>query len=134
MTLFSGIVITGNGEANKLYNLPTANITGTPSGLPAGSYLADATVRGFSYPALIAIDTARDITEAHLFGFSGELVSETLELSIGDQIATWEPFTTIEAMRAKIALVTKLARKFHNISWLCLLALFLVRRRFFMLK
>ncbi|MBP9827567.1 hypothetical protein KBC55_00235 [Patescibacteria group bacterium] len=116
MTQFSGIVIAGHGEAAKYYSLPTANIAGIPNALPAGSYLANATAGGFSYPALVAIDARRNLTEVHLFGFAGDLLGQTLELSIGDQIAIWEPFTTIEAMRAKIALITKLARKLHNLS------------------
>lgn len=116
MTPFSGIVIAGHGQAAKLYNLPTANIQGTPPHLAAGSYLAEASVRGFSYPALVAIDCARGVTETHLFGFTDDLVGQILVLEIGDQIATWEPFTTVEAMRKKIAMVTKLARKLHNLS------------------
>lgn len=116
MTFFSGVVVSGKGEASKFYNLPTANILGVPADLEAGSYLSEVRVQGFSYPSLTAIDTVRAITETHIFGFSGELTNQTLEIVLMDQIEPWEPFTTVEAMRSKINRITKRARELHNLS------------------
>ncbi len=105
-----GKVIKGTGEASRLFDLPTANLI-LSSSIDAGSYTANAIVKEKSFPALAYSGIDLHKLEVHLFGFSGDLLGETLSVELLQKIGEHVEFESIEQIKTKIREDVKTARQ-----------------------
>ncbi len=99
--IVSGIVEKGKGEAGPIYGLPTANIK-VGGWFRPGVYAAKVTTDTNSYKAIVCYGAWRDVLEAHLFGFTGDLYGQTITIQILDKVSDIEPLISTELMREKI--------------------------------
>lgn len=108
---YKGEVIHGLGEAGVTYALPTANIY--VENAPVGVFVGKTNYLNSWYPSLICIRAPgeRQVLEAHLFDFEGDIYHETIEVDVGQRIRHLAPFTTVEEMRALIEKDVQTARR-----------------------
>lgn len=103
--IITGTIIPGLGIAGRDLGFPTANIA--PDGAvvtPNGVYAGRMTVNGASYDAAICIGAdGHAKVEAHLIGFSGDLLGAKAELHVVERVSDLVPWESAEHMRAKIA-------------------------------
>ena len=117
-----GRVRRGRGEGRSLLGIPTANIALGPNvALPqAGVYAAVATTPdGSRYPSAVSVGRppmfpdARDVLEAHIVGFDGDLRGAPLLVEFMERIREQRTFPGVEelaeAMRADIRRAARLA-------------------------
>jgi riboflavin kinase / FMN adenylyltransferase len=103
----SGAVHRGRGEGARVLGLPTANVDlDEHAALPAsGVYAGVATTPdGVEWPAAVAVGTppmfpeSRDVLEAHLIGFEGDLYGQRLTVSFIERIRPQRRFASPEAL------------------------------------
>lgn len=97
----TGIVIAGDRKAAAL-GYPTANIP-CPDGIPSGIYAGEAVWHAVSYPAALYKEEGRDVLEAHLLGFSGNLYGEALTLRARHKVRDGRKFPDEASLVAAIA-------------------------------
>jgi riboflavin kinase/FMN adenylyltransferase len=97
----SGAVVEGKKKATAL-GYPTANIV-CESDVPGGIYAGDVTWKGISYPAAIYKEDRKNIIEAHLLDFSGNLYGEALTFRAFQKIREVKTFASQEGLVAAIA-------------------------------
>ena len=114
-TLFTvtGIVQKGKGEGRAL-GFPTANVPcmrTLPSGIYRGEVLWGKTI----YPSAVYKEESKDVIEAHLLDFEGDLYGETLTITAHEKIRDVVRFTTrdelIAAIQKDIASIKKCLRE-----------------------
>lgn len=113
-----GIVQRGEGNASFRYSVPTANIY--VSGAEEGVFIGETNKGGDVYNALICVRSAlvdnvasnKQILEAHLFDFSGDLYGTSIEVVIKQKIRDLVPFQDHESMRILIEEDVRKARAF----------------------
>lgn len=99
-----GKVVRGRGIGHTI-GFPTANVlVGADKLLPFGVFVADATVCGKTYRAIVNIgnkptfgDESTTI-EAHLIGFSGDLYGKDIALVIRRFLRSTKPFDSVEEL------------------------------------
>ena len=96
-----GVVQRGDREGSKL-GFPTANIRMAQS-VPSGIYAGEAMWKGTIYPAAIYKEDGRDVVEAHLIDFSGELYGERLTVVAYKKIRDVKKFASRGKLAAAIA-------------------------------
>lgn len=107
MPIISGVVVPGLGMGTTL-GYPTANlqydhVLNVP---PPGVYAAFARVGEALYPAAVAVGSREQtpaLVEAHLIGFSGDLVGQEITLELGEFISGMVRCSTQEDLKNKIA-------------------------------
>ena len=104
--VYTGVVIQGDGEAGRDFDVPTANVALRPlprirHGVYAASIeLADHLMRGIV--SWGAGSGKMHKFEVHLFDFEGDLVGKTLSVTLLKRVGEWIPWTSKERMRQKI--------------------------------
>jgi FAD synthase len=107
-----GEVIKGDKKGSEL-GFPTANIPcedGVPSGIFAGEVVWD----GASHPAAIYKSGSKNIVEAHLLDFSGNLYGETIVVNAKHKIRDDKNFDDDKKLAAAIT------KDMEEIKRLCL--------------
>ena len=107
-------VVRGDGVSGPVYHLPTANFA-FDHRLPMkdGVYAGRVTVRDTVFEAVIVYGVGEPPKfEAHLFGFEGDLLGQTLEISIEKKISELIPWVSVERMRQKILHDLTLAQEY----------------------
>ena len=119
----TGPVHRGRGEGAAVLGMPTANVElDEHAALPAsGVYAGFVNAEdGERWPAAIAVGKppmfpdARDILEAHLIGFEGDLYGHTITVEFLERLRDQQRFASVEelvaAMKADAAKATEIAR------------------------
>ncbi|MGC9599040.1 MAG: riboflavin kinase [Minisyncoccia bacterium] len=109
-----GAVQRGDREGSKL-GFPTANI-GTAQSVPSGIYAGEATWKGTVYPAAIYKEDGRNVVEAHLIDFSGELYGEQLIVVAYKKIREVKKFKNTEELIAAITSDVKKIKQWWFLS------------------
>lgn len=108
-----GKVLEGNKKGSEL-GFPTANIVSIGS-IPGGIYAGEVVRNGIAYSAAIYKDDARDIIEAHLLDFSGDIYGETLTIIAYHKVRDSKIFSNdkelIAAISKDIAEIKKLCSR-----------------------
>jgi riboflavin kinase/FMN adenylyltransferase len=107
----SGIVLKGKKKASA-FGYPTANIA-CENDIPGGIYVGDVTWKGVSYSAAIYKEDGKNIIEAHLLDFSGNLYGEALTFRAFQKIRDVKIFSN------QADLVAAIARDIETIKKLC---------------
>jgi FAD synthase len=102
MNLFSveGIVQKGAGKGAQL-GFPTANIP-CAGEVPSGIYAGEVMRKEKSYPAAIYKEDGKNIIEAHLLDFSGNLYGETIQVVAHKKIRDTKKFASEQELVAAI--------------------------------
>ncbi len=104
-----GVVQQGDREGSKL-GFPTANIR-TAQSVPSGIYAGEVMWKGTVYPAAIYKENGKNVVEAHLIDFSGELYGERLIVVAYKKIRDGEKFAKQEDLVAAITKDIEAIRK-----------------------
>ncbi len=96
MQTVSGIVEKGEQRGKQL-GFPTANIPLGKLDL-SGSYVGRVSVDSHLYDAALYADVTREILEAHLLDFDGDLYDKTITVEIIEKIRESAPFVDDEQM------------------------------------
>lgn len=107
MHTISGMVVGGLGLGTQL-GYPTANIMYDMSqpALAPGVYAGFARVDDVTYPAAVAVGARQQtpvLVEAHLIGFSGDLLGAQLTLEIKERVSDMLRCETTRELMQKIA-------------------------------
>lgn len=97
----SGMVLEGRKKGKEL-GFPTANLS-CDNSIPDGIYAGEVIWRKVSYPAAIYKDDTKDVVEAHLLDFSGNLYGETIAIIAYQKIRDGRFFPNREELIAAIA-------------------------------
>ncbi|GAB4390759.1 MAG: bifunctional riboflavin kinase/FAD synthetase [Thermodesulfovibrionales bacterium] len=107
--MIKGEVIRGAGRGGRLLGTPTANISTPYELVPReGVYAIKARFDGKAWDGVASIGTnptfgnSRVSYEAHLFGFSGDLVGKTLKVYFVERIRDERRFSDAEGLKAQI--------------------------------
>jgi riboflavin kinase/FMN adenylyltransferase len=106
----SGRVVHGRGVGESLLGIPTANISpGAHSALPAdGVYAGIARINGAAYAAGISVGVpptfpeARDLLEAHLLDFAGDLYATDVTLEFNTRLRDQRLFDSAPELASAI--------------------------------
>lgn len=101
MKTYKGTSTAGVGYARRL-GFPTVNIPLLDNDV-SGIYAAQATIGGAIHPAVVYANRKRNILEAHLLDFSGEIKESEAVITLLKKIREDRTFTDEAAMRAAIA-------------------------------
>lgn len=99
--MVKGVVEKGKKEANGL-GFPTANIpceTGAPSGIYAGEVIW----KNATYPAALYKEDGKNVVEAHLLDFSGNLYGQELTFIARKKMREVKKFPEKKELAAAIA-------------------------------
>lgn len=109
-----GTVVRGQGFAMLAFGLPTANLEiEAVVTLAPGVYVGYALAEGARYNSVIYIGPqGSEKFEVHLFGFTGELYGQSLEIEMGEMISPSVPWESEEQMKAKVAADVALAKAY----------------------
>ena len=112
----SGTVIRGQGFATIAFGLPTANLEfDDVVTLEPGVYVGYGYVGEARYPAVIySGPQGSEKFEAHLFGFTGDLYGQTLEIETIKLISPYVAWESEEQMKAKVAADIQLAKAYFS--------------------
>jgi len=94
---FHGIVAGGSAKAHAL-GYPTANISLTDTSV-SGVYAARVRLEDKDYIAVAFADPVRQILEAHLFDFSGNLYGKNISITLVEKIRDTAQFTNDEELK-----------------------------------
>lgn len=104
-----GIVEAGK-KLGRTLGFPTANIRAAlPKELPFGAYAAWLKADGQRYGCMVNIGShptvpeGKPTIEAHLFGFSGDLYGQMVELEIAGYLRAELRFPSLDALKAQLA-------------------------------
>ena len=98
-----GKVIKGKGEGKKL-GFPTANLAlGNDFRGESGVYAGYAYFGGKNYKSAIFIGSERNILEAHILDFNGDLYGREMVIEIGQKIRKVMKFENSEDLKKQIA-------------------------------
>lgn len=101
MKTYTGIVMKGQGRAAAL-GFPTANIA-LADGSVSGIYAARVAVGKKEYAAAAFADQKRNVLEAYLLDFSGELQGKEISIHVYEKIREHGDFSNDADLRAAIA-------------------------------
>lgn len=109
-----GQVVKGEGFAMLAFGLPTANLEiQEVVTLAPGVYVGYAEVDQVRYNSVIYVGPqGSEKFEVHLFGFTGELYGQSLEIEMGEMISPSVPWESEEQMKAKVAADVALAKAY----------------------
>lgn len=107
--MFNGIAQEGEGRAAKI-GFPTINIPFDDPSL-GGVYAAKVRVRGKVHGAAVYANRNRNILEAHLFDFSGDVYGECISVTLGEKIRDRMDFPDDESAKRQIALDVEEAKR-----------------------
>ena len=99
--MYRGIVQKGKRRGAAL-GFPTANIALAGTEV-SGIYAAKAIVGGKEYQAAAFANPERELLEAHLLDFSGDLYGKSIEIELFEKIRESMKFSDDTALRAAIA-------------------------------
>ena len=114
---FTGQVVKGQGFATLIFGLPTANLEFDEAiTLGAGVYSGYTTVGQDRYPSVIYIGPqGSEKFEAHLFGFSGQLYGQTLDIEILKLVSQHVAWEDEDQMKTKVLKDVQLAREYFGL-------------------
>lgn len=96
-----GVAEKGGGRGKKL-GFPTVNIPCAGSA-PSGIYAGEVVWNGKSYPAAVYKEDGKNIVEAHLLDFSGNLYGETIKIIAREKIRDVKKFQNEKDLIAAIS-------------------------------
>ena len=97
----SGAVLEGKRKGKEL-GFPTANLS-CDNSVPVGIYAGEAIWKGIAYPAAIYKNDTRDVVEAYLLDFSGNIYGETITITAEQKIRDGRFFSNREELITAIA-------------------------------
>lgn len=104
--VYTGVVIQGDGEAGRDFDVPTANLALSPlPGIRHGVYAASIELANHHMHGIVSWGAGSGKMhkfEVHLFDFEGDLVGKTLTVTLLKRVGEWIPWTSKERMRQKI--------------------------------
>lgn len=101
MQTFTGAVMRGAGRGHEL-GFPTINIRLKSVEL-TGIFAAWVAADGKRYPAAAFVDPTRELLEAHLLDFEGDLYAKTVSITLVEKIRDSERFDDEGELRRAIA-------------------------------
>lgn len=109
---YSGVAERGQGRGSEL-GYPTANIV---LGDPAlrGIYAATVTLRGRKYCAAVYANQDRNLLEAHLLDFWGELYGQELTVELRKKLRDGEQFEDEKLLKAAIGKDVQMVREYFE--------------------
>lgn len=110
-----GVVIRGKNKGEKI-GFPTINLQiekDCKDSLESGTYAGKVFLEGDHKKAAIFIGLDKNILEAHILDFAGNLRGEIIEVEIGEKIRDVEKFDTDEDLTEQIS---KDVEKIKNID------------------
>ena len=112
----SGPIVRGNGLATRLFSLPTANLQlSQPHVLEPGVYAAKVSFGGREYQAAAYVSPLQPkMIEVHLFGFSGDLYGQELEVQVIEKTSPHVDGRSEEEMKLKVAADVKKVREYFS--------------------
>lgn len=114
MSLHTGTIERGTGRAGK-FGFPTINIALKDSSV-YGIYAALVVVDGISYNSAVYADRRRNLLEAYLLDFSGELYGREAGIKLIQKIRDDKVFDNDAALAAAIADDIKKAREYFKMQ------------------
>lgn len=113
MNSHTGEVIKGNGRATAL-GFPTANIVLNDASV-SGIYAARVRVQHSEYAAAVFADQKRNVLEAHVLDYAGELNGKSVTIELCGKMRERGEFRNDDALRAAIAAdVARVREYFKN--------------------
>jgi FAD synthase len=100
MIKVSGIVISGKKKGSKL-GFSTANIK-LKNKAESGVYSGHVVICGKKYKSAIFIQRRKNILEAHILGFSGNLYGKEIEVLVKNKIRDVKTFKSDEDLKKQI--------------------------------
>ena len=102
-TIFSvrGRVRKGEGKGTAL-GFPTVNIP-CPANIPSGIFAGEVWWRGRKYPAALYKNTTKEILEAHILDFSGNVYGEEIRITAFKKIRDTQQFADTDLLIAVIS-------------------------------
>ncbi|MDP1884415.1 MAG: riboflavin kinase [Candidatus Moranbacteria bacterium] len=85
MEKIASIVIRGKRKAQTL-GFPTANLALGKSEMESGVYVGKAFFEGNEYAAAVFVGMDRDVLEAHILDFEGDLYGKKIEVEVGQKL------------------------------------------------
>lgn len=107
-----GVVERGAGRGH-LFGCPTANIAFFRTDI-SGTYAGLVLLGGQQYEAAVYADQKRQLLEAHLFHWEGDLYGQELTVTLLTAITPYQPIKSDEALREKIATDLQLVRTYFG--------------------
>jgi riboflavin kinase/FMN adenylyltransferase len=109
---YEGTVQKGRNYGHAL-GFPTINIEmkGEPV---SGIFAAKVSIDGKEYPAAAYADLSRNVLEAHLLDFSGELYGKEVEIELLKKVRDDEQFAGEAALKAAIAADVATVREYFG--------------------
>ncbi|RJR20556.1 MAG: bifunctional riboflavin kinase/FAD synthetase [Desulfobacteraceae bacterium] len=114
----SGTVVRGMNRGGRLLGFPTANLSTSDELIPrSGVYAVKAQVDGRTFDGVANIGCnptfpeKKFSVEAHLFGFSGDLVGKNMALILIERLRDEKTFESLEALASQIKRDADAARK-----------------------
>lgn len=107
--IIKGTVIRGNGRGREL-GYPTANLDVDKIVVDEGIYAATAVINGQKYPVALFIgkremfNDPKISVEAHILDFNDDIYDQNLEIKVGNFIRPNQTFSSIDELKAQIAL------------------------------
>jgi FAD synthase len=101
MAKIEGVVIYGENKG-KMLGFPTANIKFSGD-LESGVYAGGVSINGKKYQAGIFRDKKRNLLEAHVLEFSGDLYGQFMEIEITKKIRNIQKFKNDTELKKQIA-------------------------------
>lgn len=98
----TGIVQCGNGDAGRLYELPTANLIFVSTELAPGIYTGKVKTEHGIFDSVVCYGVEPGKLEAHLFDFTGNLYDQSITVEIIERVASLTSFISVEQMKRKI--------------------------------
>ncbi|RMD52188.1 hypothetical protein D6827_00540 [Candidatus Parcubacteria bacterium] len=115
---FSGIVVTGDGEAGIAYGIPTANLNLTEKPeIDIGVYAATVELDGQTYYAAVCWGPEnKPKFEVHLLNFSDDIVGKKIRGEIKEKISEFVALYSTERLRQKILHDIDMVKKYFNFN------------------
>jgi FAD synthase len=107
-----GVVMRGK-QLGKGLGFPTANIA-LDSADASGTYAGVVVIAGTEWPAAVYADQEKNLLEAHILGFDGDLYGQEIEVRLLEKLAEPRRFDNPEELRVFVADMVGAVRKYFQ--------------------